>query len=327
MAHDSEQKIKLLILYDILCRLTDETHALNADELIDELATYNIKASRRVLPADIALLNQYGYEVMSYKKKFYYYYVVNRHFDSAEISMLADVVKASKLSSGQKVSLINKLSKMVGDYQAEKSLSKHIINCDTPKRTNSHIIYSIDAIDRALSERKKVSFLYYSLDAKKNKVYRKDGKRYFVNPLVMVWNKDNYYLISYYDNHEGTVTYRIDRMESVQVEETDLVEKAEFANFDIENYRSQVFSMFGGELRHVDLQFVPEMLGDIYDKFGEDVKVQENAEGMYIVRVPIQISPNFFSWVVGSRGKVRILRPCEVCDQFDEFVQQIKEEY
>lgn len=327
MAHDSEQKIKLLILYDILCRLTDENHALNADELIEKLAEYSIKASRRVIPADIALLNQYGYEVLSYKKKYYYYYVVNRHFDAAEISMLADVVKASKLSAGQKTSLIGKLFKMVGDHQAEKSLSKHIINCDTPKRTNSHIIYSIDAIDRAISERKKVSFLYFTLDAKKNRVYRKEGKRYVVNPLVMVWNKDNYYLISYYDNHEGTVTYRIDRMENVQVEETDLVEKAEFADFDIEKYRTQVFSMFGGELRHVDLQFVPEMLGDIYDKFGEDVKVKENTDGTYIVRVPIQISPNFFSWVVGSRGKVRILRPCEVCKQFDKFVQKIKEAY
>lgn len=237
MAHDSEQKIKLLILYDILCRLTDEEHALNSDELIEELAKYNIKASRRVLPSDIALLNQYGYEVLSYKKKYHYYYVVNRHFDAAEISMLADVVKASKLSSGQKTSLINKLAKMVGDHQAEKSLSKHIINCDTPKRTNSHIIYSIDAIDRAINERKKVSFLYYTLDAKKKKVYRKDGKRYYVNPLVMVWNKDNYYLISYYDNHEGTVTYRIDRMEGVQVEETDLVEKAEFSDFEMPEYR------------------------------------------------------------------------------------------
>ena len=133
MAHDSEQKIKLLILYDILCRLTDEEHALNSDELIEELAKYNIKASRRVLPSDIALLNQYGYEVLSYKRKYHYYYVVNRHFDAAEISMLADVVKASKLSSGQKASLINKLAKMVGDHQAEKSLSKHIINCEEYK--------------------------------------------------------------------------------------------------------------------------------------------------------------------------------------------------
>lgn len=29
MAHATEQKIKLLVLYDLLCRLTDENHALN----------------------------------------------------------------------------------------------------------------------------------------------------------------------------------------------------------------------------------------------------------------------------------------------------------
>lgn len=71
MAHDSEQKIKLLILYDILCRMTDEEHALNADEIIEELAKRNIQSSRKVLPLDIAMLNRYGYEVLSYKKKFY----------------------------------------------------------------------------------------------------------------------------------------------------------------------------------------------------------------------------------------------------------------
>lgn len=83
MPYTVEQKIKLLVLWDILCRNTDEAHALNTDE------------------KDIDLLNRYGYEVMSYKKKYHYYYVVSRVFDIAEIAMLADVVKASKLTSTQ----------------------------------------------------------------------------------------------------------------------------------------------------------------------------------------------------------------------------------
>ena len=326
MAHDSEQKIKLLVLYDILCRLTDENHALNTDELIEELGKQGIKASPRVLIRDIELLNSHGYEILSYKKKYYYYYVVNRHFDGAEIAMLADVVKASKLSSGQKSTLIKKLAEMVGCYQAE-SLSKHIINCDTPKRSNSHIIYSIDAIDRAINERKKVSFLYYSLDAKKNKVYRKDGARYITNPLVMVWNKDNYYLIAYPDRHDGTTTYRIDRMESVKVEDIDIVEKAEFENFDIEKYRTQVFSMFGGEVHTIELQFVKEMIDDMYDKFGEQIRITPGTDDMFRVKVPIQISPTFFSWVAGSCGKVHILSPRNINEQFKAFVERIKNAY
>lgn len=55
MAFTKEQKVKLLVLYDILCRLTDEEHALNTDEIIAELAKKNIKIARKTLPEDIAL--------------------------------------------------------------------------------------------------------------------------------------------------------------------------------------------------------------------------------------------------------------------------------
>lgn len=325
MSRTSEQKIKLLVLYDILCRLTDENHALNSDEIIAELAKHNIEVSRKVLPSDIALLNKYGYEVLSYKKKYHYYYVVNRHFDTAEIAMLADVIKASKLSSEQKSMLIQKLGEMIGNHQAEK-ISKNIINYDEPKRSNNRIIYSIDAIDRAISEQKKISFLYYSLDAEKKKIYRKEGNRYITNPLVMVWNKDNYYLIAYPDHHNNTITYRIDRMEDVRIEDERIVKKKEFVDFNVEKYRMQVFSMFGGELKEVGLQFVPEMLDDIYDKFGENVPI-ETVGDKYQVLVQIQISPTFFSWVIGSRGKVHIISPLEVKEQFTAFVDTIKREY
>ena len=47
MAHATEQKIKLLVLYDLLCRSTDDNHALNTDEIIAMLAQKNIAVSRR----------------------------------------------------------------------------------------------------------------------------------------------------------------------------------------------------------------------------------------------------------------------------------------
>ena len=116
MPYTVEQKIKLLILWDILCRNTDEAHALNTDEIIEMLAEKGIIVGRKVLVQDIDLLNRYGYEVLSYKKKYHYYYVASRVFDTAEIAMLADVVKASKLTSSQKSTLITKLSETNGKY-------------------------------------------------------------------------------------------------------------------------------------------------------------------------------------------------------------------
>ena len=69
MSRKTDQKIRLLVLYDILSHQTDETHPRHADDLLKELQARGLTVSRRVIPSDIALLNEYGYEVLSYKKK------------------------------------------------------------------------------------------------------------------------------------------------------------------------------------------------------------------------------------------------------------------
>ena len=64
MTNDTN-KIKLLVLWDILCKNTDENHAMNSDEIREELAKRGISVMRKVVATDIAALNKYGYEVVS----------------------------------------------------------------------------------------------------------------------------------------------------------------------------------------------------------------------------------------------------------------------
>lgn len=172
-----------------------------------------------------------------------------------------------------------------------------------------------------------MSFEYYSLDYKKNKVFRKDGKRYIGNPLVVIWNKENYYFVCYYDNHDDTATYRIDRMSEVKEKATERVYPKEFDKFDIEQYRQSIFSMFGGEEQEVDLQFDADMLDDVFDKFGEEVNIVKVYDDTYRLKASIKVNKTFFEWVVGTQGKMWILSPHTVCEQFNEFVTKIKEAY
>lgn len=189
MANENN-KIKLLLLWDILSKNTDENHAMNADEIREELAKRGISVMCKVIADDIAVLNKYGYEVLSYKKKYYYYYVVSRPIETAEVVMLADAVNASKLPATQKKALVERLSSFLCSHQAE-SVSKHIISFEKSRKGSSSLIYNVDAIERAINENKKISFLYFDYDDKHKKVYRKDGKRYVVSPAYMVWNKDS----------------------------------------------------------------------------------------------------------------------------------------
>ena len=84
MANEAH-KIKLPVLWDVLCKNTDENHALNTDEISEFLALRGLNVSRKILVQDIATLCDNGYEVLSYKKKYHYYYVVNRSLETAEV--------------------------------------------------------------------------------------------------------------------------------------------------------------------------------------------------------------------------------------------------
>ena len=65
MANENGNKIKLLVLWDILCKNTDENHAMNADEIREEREKRGISVMRKVVATDIAALNNFGYEVVS----------------------------------------------------------------------------------------------------------------------------------------------------------------------------------------------------------------------------------------------------------------------
>lgn len=174
MANEAH-KIKLLVLWDILCKNTDESHALNTDEISELLALRGLNVSRKILIQDIATLCDNGYEVLSYKKKYHYYYVVNRSLEMAEVVMLADVINASKLPVAQKKALVSSLTETLCTHQAE-SISKHIISLDTGRKGSSSFIYNVDAIERAINENKQISFLYrYRQYGEKSRryIYRK----------------------------------------------------------------------------------------------------------------------------------------------------------
>ena len=313
-------------MWDILCQNTDEERALNTDEIVELLALRGINVSRKILVEDIKTLCAQGYEVLSYKKKYHYYYVVNRPLETAEVVMLADVINAAKITSAQKKELIERLSGTLCSHQAQ-SISKHIIALDKGRKGSSSFIYNVDAIERAINGDKQISFLYYDYNEKHKKAYRKDGARYYVNPVIMVWNKDNYYLLCFSNGHSDIVTYRLDKMENVKVEETDREPHQEYELFNTEEYRKQVFSMFGGELQNVRLQFKKNILSDMFDKFGDDIRIRKADEDTFAVDVNVQVSKTFFAWIVGSQGKVKIKSPRKVVDEFNEFVAKIKEEY
>ena len=89
----------------------------------------------------------------------------------------------------------------------------------------------------------------------------------------------------------------------------------------------QVFSMFGGETQKVTLLSEPCILSDMFDRFGDDIRIKKANNNTFSVDVTVQISKTFFAWIVGTQGKVKIKSPRKAVDKFNEFVAKIKEAY
>ncbi len=327
MPRNADQKIKLLVLYDILLRETDEDHALSTDEIVEKLRERGIEIARKVLPGDIALLNKYGFEVLSYKKRSYYYYVVYRKFDVAELRVLIDAIQAANfISEAHTIDLAKRLAGLAGTHSAEE-IGRRFVCYDTVKKNNGNIFYYTDRIERAIEERKKVSFRYFSLNYRGEKVYRREGRRYIVNPVVLVCDNDNYYLVCYDDKHEGTANYRLDRMDDLAEEDMPITEREEYKDFNQHTYRRQAFSMYAGEPTDVCLTVEESLVEEMFDKFGLNIKLMPLGDGKYRLTVRIQVSPAFFRWVAGSLGKIRIDGPTQVSDEYTRYIEQLKSSY
>lgn len=134
-------------------------------------------------------------------------------------------------------------------------------------------------------------------------------------------------MLCFSNGHDSIVTYRLDRMEDVMVSEIDREPHEEYELFNTEEYRKQVFSMFGGESQRVTLLFEPEMLSDIFDRFGDNLRIKRIDENTLSVDITVQVSKTFFSWIVGTQGKVKIKSPAKVLSEFTDFVKVIKDIY
>jgi len=324
MTQDNYRKIKLLKLLDMLRHETDEQHPLSTTQICTKLGNMGIVCDRRTLPRDIATLNDQGYEIMSvmigHDKC---YYVEDRSFSIPELKILIDAVQAASFITDKKTSeLVEKIAALGGSHRAE-ILKSNMVCFNTRKHSNEQIYYNVDTLERAIQNNKKVIFYYYNLDENGNKVYRRDHHHYVVEPIALVFNEDNYYLISYSSRHDGTANYRVDRMEAVEVVEEDICEKAISLRNSVSGYTEQAFKMYGGESVEVVLEFSDSLIGVVFDKFGEDVKMRRTSEDRCVATVTVQISPVFWSWLFQFGKQMTVVSPPQVSDEYKQKIQDL----
>jgi len=322
------QKIKLLKLYEMLRQYTDEDRPLSTNQLCAMLEAEGITCDRRTLSEDIDTLNANGFEVLHRRTRYAkLYYIVDRQFDLAEVKILIDAIQAASFITKQKTEALTvKVASLAGSHKAA-ALKGNLVTFNTRKHANEAIYYTVDTLENALQQKQRASFRYFDLNEHGERIFRKDGERYFVNPVGLVYHEDNYYLVTYHETHEATVNYRVDRMADVQIEIEPVAEHAIALSLELGTYTERIFKMFNGPQATVALQFDRKLIDAVHDKFGESVEILLCKRGLCKATVEVLVSPVFFGWCFQFGKSMKILSPDFVAAEMKEHASVVARMY
>lgn len=320
----SEQKLKIIYLMDILRQNSDENNPISMEEIIRRLAQRGIKAERKSIYDDIYMLNEYGLDVRLAKRKGYY--LASHDFDVAELKLLIDAVQASKfLTEKKSEELIKKLEAFSSKF-TQQQLRHSVVIRERIKTMNESVFASVDKIHQAINENKQISFKYFDLNSKKERVYRKNKDDYKVSPLALIWDDENYYLVAFDGEAKQKKHYRVDKMAYISILDKKREGADEFKRFNTAQYSKKMFGMFGGELTRVTLECDNSLVGVMIDRFGSDIIITPN-EQTFVISVEVAQSRVFLSWLMQFGKKVKILSPQSTCEALKALANEVLAQY
>lgn len=86
--------------------------------------------------------------------------------------------------------------------------------------------------------------------------------------------------------------------------------------------------MYGGTQKLVEIRFINPLLDAVVDRFGtKDVQYGKVDDTHFSVTAKVEISDQFFGWILGFGKKAKLLYPDDVIEQFRGYMDKIRGMY
>ena len=325
MSDSSQRKKRPICIYNILRRHTDEDNSLTMSDIITRLyEDYGIEAERKSIYDDIEVLTSLGADIELTKGKGSGYRLLSREFELSQLKLLVDTVQSSKFLTEEKSrELIEKISSLASRHQGA-DLKRHVYITGRAKSENREIYYNIDLINKAINDKRQIRFKYFNWNEKKEKVFRRGGEYYTVSPWEMTVSEEKYYLIAY--DGGSLKHFRVDKMIGAEVTElpSEYRGSGKVAD-DLGEYTGRMFGMFGSGKDELVVMRVPnDLAGVMIDRFGVGVSMLPAGEGYFNLAVRVCLSRQFYGWLFGLSGDIKIESPEYVKEQYREMLEGAK---
>ena len=147
--------------------------------------------------------------------------------------------------------LVAKLTALVGTNKA-RELKRNLTVDGRYKMENEQILMTIDAINDAINQKRKIKFQKIEYNVKKERVLHHGGETYTFSPYSLVWDGDFYYVVGFSDKYQSIGSHRVDRI-YLRPEILDEAAVPAPLGFDVNKYINTTFRMYNAPRREVEL--------------------------------------------------------------------------
>lgn len=317
------KKMLPLMILEILQEYSDADHRMSQTEIGECLdKQFQMQVDRKAIKRNIDNLLEMGYPILysevsrsapnqktkvlednSIRSDYY----LERDFTESEIRLLIDAILfSSHIPNSQRKRLIQKLTDLSNRYFT--SHVKHVSSAPDSLPQSPQLFFTIEMLDEAIGCKKKIKFKYmkYDIDKKMHPMTSASGKirEYVVSPYQMAAKDGKYYLICNNDDFDGLSNYRVDRITDIEILDERIRSIKDLTgskgdSLDLAKYMTEHIYMYGGDSIKVKFKITRDMVSDVIDEFGTDVKFFD-AQGWHVCveakvneRAMVQFAKNF----------------------------------
>ena len=249
-------------------------------------------------------------------------------FTDSELRLLVDSLLFSRnIPSKQCKELIDKLVSLSNVHF--KAKVKHICNLPDNQPRNKELFYTIDVLDEAISQNKKVAFIYNSYGTDMQLHPKRDAE-FIINPYQMVATNGRYYLLCNYDKYDTLANYRIDRITKIRVLDEDRkpINKLVDGELNLPKHMAEHVYMFAGESIRAKFKAKNYLMDQIVDWFGtNDVKINElDDKEECLIEVTVN-KEAFFCWAMQYGIHIEVMEPVDMRQRIADAVKGLNEKY
>ena len=323
----NKQKLKLLVLYKMFIEETDAKKGMSMPDIVQYLYERGIQAERKSLYRDIQVLRDFGLDIQKYERAPVQYALATRQFETQELMLIVDAVQSSKfLTNTTATNLVRKIRKLASNREY-KLLDKKVNVHGRPRTQAQSDFNNVDLIQKAISEKKKISFFYFKYNNNLDRVVQHEGREYILTPVCLIYSEDNYYMVGWSDHYEDFSNYRVDRMSDITVLDERATKNEAISTYDADDIANRAFGMFTGERITAQLLVHSSMMSTVVDKFGDRFPCFPVDDEWAEVQLPVMSSPVFYGWLTEMGKAVRIQSPACLVEGYRTFLQEILDCY